>query len=136
MEITGEQIEEGKKYFEEAVVVLESLDRQTKEFIEASKKLEEHQNKFDELIHTIDNLGNEISKKISLKSIEKNIEKSVLYLYDAEIEVKNNMKSLNDFKIKYMRTSVVIAISVMFGFVGGYAFGLFNIDQLVFSIFN
>ncbi|TLP36207.1 hypothetical protein [Arcobacter arenosus] len=101
-------------FFEEARVVLYSLDERIMAFNEASERLDKSIESFKKVDSDINKLGEVISKKIYLKNIEEEVSKSVEYLFDADLEIRKYSKSINDFRFHYLSIFTAIIISSTF----------------------
>lgn len=123
-------------YIEESRVVFATLEDKIEAFNIASSRLENNQKKFDVINEKIENIGSEIAKKINLKNVEDQVEKSVSYLFDADLEVQKYAKSLKEFKTHHFKLLFVAILSASVGAIIGVLLEHSGVTQKLFNLFT
>lgn len=116
-----EKAEETLRYFEEARVVLTTLEERINEFNQASESLKDGIQQMEKIEIQIDELGEKISRNINLTSIENELKSRVQRLNDIELDIIENQKILKDTKKIFMN----IWINSLLAFVLGFLFAFF-----------
>lgn len=116
-----EKAEEALRYFEEARVVLSTLEERIDEFNKASESLKDGIQHMEKIEILINELSEKISKNINLTSIENELKSRVQRLNDIELDITENQKILKDTK-KIFKNSW---INSLLAFVLGFLFAVF-----------
>ena len=106
MEITAENIEKAKAFFEEATVVFATLETRIAEFNTAATKLK-----------NIENQLQIIDDKINLKEIQKKVERSTKNLRDIDLLVEQYIQEVQKFRVKQLSWLIALSIGLITGFI-------------------
>jgi chromosome segregation ATPase len=115
--MTPEKAEEALRYFEEARVVLSTLEERIDEFNKASKSLKDGIQQMEKIEIQIDELGEKISRNINLASIENELKSRVQRLNDIELDIIENQKILRDTRKIFSNTWLNNLLAFALGFV-------------------
>lgn len=106
MELTTENIEKTKAFFEEATIVFATLEARVLEFNESAKKLE-----------NIEDRLQKINDRISLSEIQREIAKSISHLRDADLLIEQYAQDIQSFRAKQLNYLIALSFGLISGFI-------------------